>query len=89
MMITNLQENCINSDCNGIFFVLPKNMEKRILGIVLSVLGILGLILAAIKFLNGGGGTHLVKEIITYGILGIIFFTAGIGLIRATRDKPS
>jgi hypothetical protein len=64
-------------------------MEKRILGIVLSILGAVGLIIAASKFINGGGGARTVKEIITYAVLGAIFFMAGIGLIRTTRDRPS
>jgi len=64
-------------------------MEKRVLGIILSLLGITGLILAGVRFLNGGGGTRNVKEIVLYGILGAVFFFAGIGLIKNTRDKPS
>jgi len=64
-------------------------MEKRILGIILSLLGVVGLILAAINFMNTGGGTKSVKTIIVYSILGAVFFFAGIGLIRNTRDRPS
>ena len=63
-------------------------MEKRILGIVLSILGIVGLILAGSNFMNGSG-TRNVKEIVLYGILGAIFFFAGISLIRTTRDKAT
>jgi hypothetical protein len=36
-----------------------------------------------------GGGTKNVKEIIMYGLLGAIFFFAGIGLIRNTRDRAT
>lgn len=64
-------------------------MEKRVLGIILSLLGAAGLILAGINFLNGGGGTRNIKEIVLYGVLGAIFFFAGIGLVRNTRDKPT
>jgi len=64
-------------------------MEKRILGIILSFLGIAGLILAAVNFMNGGAGTRNVKEIVIYGSLGAIFFFAGISLIRNTRDKAT
>ena len=64
-------------------------MEKRVLGIILSFLGVAGLILAAVNFMNGGAGTRNVKEIIIYGILGAIFFFAGIGLIRNTSDKAT
>lgn len=64
-------------------------MEKRVLGIILSLLGVVGLILAAVNFMNGGSGTRNVKEIVIYGILGAIFFFAGIGLVRSTKDKPT
>ena len=64
-------------------------MEKRVFGIILTVLGIVGLILAAINFMNGGTNTQNVKEITVYGIIGLIFFFAGIGLIRTTRDKAT
>jgi hypothetical protein len=64
-------------------------MEKRVLGIILSLLGVIGLIMAGVNFMNGSGGTRNVKEIVIYGLLGAIFFFAGIGLIRNTHDKPS
>jgi hypothetical protein len=64
-------------------------MEKRVMGIVLSLLGVVGLILAAVNFMNGGGGSRNVKEIIIYGLLGAVFFFAGIGLVRTTRDKAT
>jgi hypothetical protein len=64
-------------------------MEKRILGIILSILGIGGLILAGYFFMNGGEGTRNLKAIGLYGILGAIFFFAGIGLVRNTKDRPT
>ncbi|MBC7903297.1 MAG: hypothetical protein H7Y27_07730 [Gemmatimonadaceae bacterium] len=64
-------------------------MEKRIIGIVLTLLGVAGLILAGVNFLNGGSNTYNVKSITTYGILGLIFFLSGIALIRNTRDKAT
>lgn len=64
-------------------------MEKRIIGILLTFLGIAGLILGAINFLSTSGGTRSVKAILIYSILGAIFFFAGIGLIRNTKDRPS
>ncbi len=64
-------------------------MEKRVLGIILSLLGVVGLVLAGVKFLKGGGETYNVKEIVIYGLLGAIFFFAGIGLVKNTRDKPT
>jgi hypothetical protein len=64
-------------------------MEKRILGIILSIVGIAGLIVAAVYFMNGGQGTKSIKQIFAYGILGALFFFAGIGLIRNTKDKET
>jgi len=61
-------------------------MEKRILGIILTVLGIAGLIAAAINFVNSKAGSSNVKLIFTYLILGAIFFAAGISLIKHTKD---
>ena len=64
-------------------------MEKRILGITLSILGAIGLIYAGFTFMNGNAGTRNLKAIIFYGILGAIFFFAGISLVRNTKDKPT
>ena len=64
-------------------------MEKRVLGIMLTILGSVGLIGAAIYFMNGGQGARNIKGIIIFAVLGAIFFSAGIGLIQNTRDKAS
>ena len=64
-------------------------MEKRILGIILSLLGVVGLIYAGINFINGGSGVRNVKIIMFAAIVGAIFFFAGISLIRNTRDKAT
>ncbi|MEP6749836.1 MAG: hypothetical protein ABJB86_19010 [Bacteroidota bacterium] len=64
-------------------------MEKRILGIVLSVLGVVGLIYAGISFINGGSGTKNVKTIIFSAIVGAVFFFAGISLVKNTKDKAT
>lgn len=61
-------------------------MEKRILGIILSIMGIIGLIMAGMNFMNNGNGEYNMKSIAVFGILGLIFFFAGISLIRTTRD---
>jgi predicted Na+-dependent transporter len=60
---------------------------KRIFGAILTILGIVGLIYTAIIFVNTSGGTRAVKALIIYGVLGIIFFVAGIGLVRSTKDE--
>ena len=64
-------------------------MEKRVIGIILTFFGIAGLILGAVNFMQSSGGMKNVKEIVIYFVLGAIFFFAGIGLIRTTRDRPS
>ena len=64
-------------------------MENRVLGIILSILGIVGLILAGYYFMNGGEGTRNLKSILLYGALGAIFFFAGIGLVRNTKDRAT
>ena len=64
-------------------------MEKRILGIILAIVGIFGLILTAVKIVNGSSGAKNIKEIFVYGILGAIFFFSGIGLIKRTNDKAT
>lgn len=56
---------------------------KRTFGTILTILGIVGLIYAAIGFVQNSGTP---KELIVYGVLGIIFFFTGIGLVRNTRD---
>lgn len=60
---------------------------KRIFGALLTVLGIAGLIYAAVVFVNTSGGTHNIKTLVIYGILGLLFFIAGISLVRTTKDE--
>ena len=59
---------------------------KRIFGALLTVLGIGSLIYAAVLFVNNSGSRDT-KALIIYGILGLIFFISGIGLIRTTKDE--
>lgn len=58
---------------------------KRLFGVILTVLGIAGLIYAAIVFMDASGSRQI-KVLIVYGLLGAIFFFTGIGLIRTTQD---
>jgi len=60
---------------------------KRIFGGLLTLLGICGLIYAAVLFVNNTGGTRDIKALAIYSIIGLIFFVAGIGLIRTTKDE--
>jgi hypothetical protein len=64
-------------------------MEKRIIGLILTILGTIGLIYAGVVFLNSGLGEGNLRPILVASLLGAIFFTAGIGLVRNTKDKPS
>ena len=64
-------------------------MEKRILGIILSLLGIIGLIYAGAAFMNGNSNTRNIKMIVISAILGGIFFMAGISLVGSTKDKET
>ena len=64
-------------------------MEKRVIGFILTVLGIVGLVAAGFYFMQGGGSNTAVKSIVMFGILGVIFFFAGVGLVRGTKDKAT
>jgi len=64
-------------------------MEKRVLGVVLSLLGIGGLIWAGFIFMNSGGGERNIKGMIFAGVIGGIFFFSGIGLVRSTKDRAT
>jgi uncharacterized membrane protein len=64
-------------------------MEKRILGVVLAILGVIGLILAAIRFVSGGSGSQGIRLTIISLVLGVIFFFSGIGLVKNTNDKAT
>lgn len=60
---------------------------KRIFGAILTVLGIGALIYAAVLFVNSGNSTENIKVLIIYGGLGLLFFIAGISLVRTTKDE--
>ena len=60
---------------------------KRIFGTVLTILGIGGLIYTAVLFMNTGGSNKDIRAIIIFGVLGIIFFASGIGLVKNTKDE--
>jgi len=59
---------------------------KRVFGTILTTLGIIGLIYAAFLFMNVSGGQGY-KSLIIYGVLGLVFFVSGIGLIKTTKDE--
>jgi len=60
---------------------------KRIFGAILTVLGIISLIYAAYIFANTSTQEQNLKTTLVYGILGLVFFISGIGLIKTTKDE--
>jgi len=52
---------------------------KSIFGAILTVIGIVGLIYAAVLYVNDTGS---LRALLVYGILGLIFFISGVKLIR-------
>ena len=60
---------------------------KRMFGAVLTILGVAGLIYAAVLFVYSGGGSTDTKALIIFGVVGLIFFFAGLGLIHTTKDE--
>ena len=57
---------------------------KRTFGFILTILGIGGLIYAAIGFVQN---SEAAKSLIVFGFLGAIFFFTGISLVRNTTDQ--
>ena len=69
-------------------FIKSNNMNiKRIFGALLTLLGLGGLIYAAIIFVNLSGSTHDIKEVVIYAVLGLIFFVAGVSLIQTIKEN--
>jgi len=69
-------------------FIKSNNMNiKRIFGALLTLLGLSGLIYAAIIFVNLSGSTHDIKEVVIYAVLGLIFFVAGVSLIQTIKEN--
>lgn len=60
---------------------------KRIFGAILTLLGIGGLIYTAVLFSSTSGENQDIRALIIYGVLGIIFFLAGINLVKTTKDE--
>ncbi|MDR6736216.1 hypothetical protein [Sphingobacterium sp. 2149] len=57
---------------------------KRFFGTVLTVLGIVGLIYTGYELINKSAAYTTLGVI---GVLGLIFFFAGIGLVKSTKDE--
>lgn len=57
---------------------------KRIFGAVLTILGIAGLIYTGIGIIQHGGN---ITTLVVVGIISLLFFFSGIGLVRDTTDN--
>jgi uncharacterized membrane protein len=64
---------------------LNKGPGERAIGVTLALAGIAALIVAGWDLVNHNGNVYNVKVIATCGILGLVFFFAGIGLVRSTK----
>jgi hypothetical protein len=60
---------------------------KRIFGAILTMLGIGGLIYTAVIFSSTRGSNNDIKSLVIFGILGLLFFISGLGLVRTTKDE--
>jgi hypothetical protein len=70
----------------GFYMGSPENI--RMLLLIHTIVGT-GLIAAGYFFMQGGNNNFAFKSIALYGILGLVFFLAGVGLVRSTRDKAT
>ncbi|GAB3018958.1 hypothetical protein GCM10027051_25030 [Niabella terrae] len=57
---------------------------KRLFGTVLTILGIIGLIYTGYELIKGSTNY---RSLIVIGIIGLIFFSSGIGLVKNTKDE--
>ncbi|WP_426491940.1 hypothetical protein [Hymenobacter sp. 102] len=61
--------------------------QKRTFGSILTILGIVGIIMGAMAFLGIGGlGVGKMNSWVPF-VVGLIFFFAGINLVRTTSDR--
>ncbi|MBK0381176.1 hypothetical protein [Mucilaginibacter segetis] len=57
---------------------------KRTFGTVLTVLGIIGLIYTGVEVIQHTGEA---TTLIVIGVISVIFFFTGVGLVRNTKDE--
>jgi uncharacterized membrane protein len=57
---------------------------KRTFGTILTILGIIGLIYAGYGFTQHDAQS---RALIVFGVIGVIFFFSGLGLVRNTKDE--
>jgi uncharacterized membrane protein len=79
MFKLNIEQNFLNNTKR------KKDMNlKRTFGAVLTVLGIIGLIYAGMQIINHTGSA---TTLVVVGIIAVIFFFSGIGLVKNTKDE--
>jgi len=59
---------------------------KRTFGAILTVLGIIGLIYAGINIISHSSS---VTTLTVVGLIALLFFFSGIGLVRNTKDEAA
>ena len=59
---------------------------KRTFGAILTVLGIIGLIYSGFSIINHSSNT---TTLVVVGIIALIFFFTGIGLVKNTKDEAA
>lgn len=57
---------------------------KRTFGGILTVLGIIGLIYTGIQVINHTGNA---TTLVVVGLISVLFFFSGIGLVKNTKDE--
>lgn len=62
-------------------------MEKKILPVVLTVLGFAGIVISGLRFLEGSGSSENMVEVISYLIVGSIFLFAGLNHLVPETNK--
>ncbi|MBD2716840.1 hypothetical protein KBK19_17485 [Microvirga sp. STR05] len=61
--------------------------QKRTFGAILTILGIIGIIYGALGFMQVGGvALGKLNSLVPFAV-GLIFFFAGINLVKATGDR--
>ena len=57
------------------------------MGISFLLIGISGLVLAGLNFVNGAGSLQNISTVIIYSICGMIFFISGYEYLEASRHE--
>lgn len=61
-------------------------MEKKVLGLVLILIGLAGMFLSGYNFINGSGGTSNLTSVMIYMIAGAIIFFTGINVAMPSNN---